>query len=169
MILREIPREFEAILFNGDVEAVDKFAKRHGGLIEFQTDDAGVTSGTLHTAAGTEKVTRGVWVIADALDQLSRIFPNEIGDRYEIIDPNAERLDVPPPVIPPEPKVAGEDDELGDDDDFDYSDLEETTSGLMVPKSIGPKISKRINKASDTQRINNLESKMDQIIGLLAQ
>lgn len=113
MILREIPRDYEAIKFTGDNAAeVEHFVRRHGGQIAFQTNDDGITSGVLHTLQGSENVVRNVYVVSDATDQVSRVHPALIENpehaRYTIVDEEAERLNIPAPEIPPEPEIEEE-------------------------------------------------------------
>lgn len=110
--LREIPEEFEAILFNGEnADEIERFARRHGAQIEFTTNEESVTSGTLHTPQGSERVIRNHYVLASKLDQVSRVPRTLIDDpkvrKYVIVDLEAEarNADIIEAGAPPKPKT----------------------------------------------------------------
>lgn len=171
MILKEIPREYEAVTYSGtNAEEVSKFVNRHGAQVEFRTNDEGVTTGTLHTLAGTENIVRGVIVASGHDDQVFRIFPNQIGEdlpaRYVKISDEARFA--PPPRKGEKPKKEPEviiplndAPEVGPEV-FNFPELPNVPDVPDVPGQIV------LPSQSDIeQRVDNLEGKLDRILAAL--
>jgi|SRR5580765_626691 len=160
MIVKEIPREYEAIQYNGqNSELITKFCSRHGVQIEWRTNDDMITIGTIHTMEGSMQIVRQHWLLADERDQIKRVFPKEIGDgpeaRYVVVNEEQDRLQAPDPVIEPEPPIEELEEEITPaqvGNHVDFSDL--------------PSLSE---KPSVDERMDKLENKFDEVLNLLRQ